>query len=565
MQSGPTDRTASELPGDFPPGPPARPHEIFRWRNVRQTLIRGLFRARDRFGGKTIAIIDADGKTARYNDLLLGAMALGAELARRTEAGAAVGVMLPTSLPGLISVYALSAYGRVPAMLNFTTGSAGLKSALEMAQIRQIITAHKFIEIAKLGAMVRELQNHADILYLEDIAAKIRKADKLRAAAGLYAPALVLPATRTLARSVKFRPEDGAASKPAARACDHPAVILFTSGTEGTPKGVVLSHKNILANVEQVRCHLELSSRDSVLNPLPMFHCFGLSVGGILPLMLGIREHLHPTPLKPHEIVRRIREEKPTVLLATDTFISQYTRAGAPGDLKSLRLAVCGAERVRSDTRDLLRRTNAIEILEGYGVTETAPVAAANQLNANHPGTVGHLMPEMLARLEKVPGIETGGRLFLKGPNVMLGYLTGTPGRYEPPPGGWYDTGDVVACDADAFITIKGRLKRFAKIGGEAISLAVVENLATGVWPGHAHAAVILPDGRKGEQILLLTTFHDADRSELVSWAKRNGVPDLAVPRKVIPVREIPLLGTGKTNYVAAENIAKLELAHGGI
>lgn len=534
----------------------SRPLRPFDRKNVDRTLIRALFAARNRFGGATIAIEDADGKKASYNDILKAALALGNALSRKTGIGDAVGIMLPTSLAGVICFYAVTAFGRVPAMLNFTTGSAGLKAAIHLAGIRRIVTARKFIEIAKLNAMIEKLQKYAEIIYLEDLASGLGTADKLTAGIGLYAPDLVLPSAHALARSVRFHPESSTALRTV-RPASAPAVILFTSGTEGAPKGVVLSHENILSNVEQVRCHLELSTADSVLNPLPMFHCFGLTVGTILPMLLGIREYLHPTPLKPHEIVRRIRENTPSVLLATDTFISQYARAGNPGDLKSLRLAVCGAERVRPETRELLRRTNNIEILEGYGVTETAPVAAANQLSANHPGTVGHLMPEMQAKLEPVPGIETGGRLFLKGPNVMLGYLTATPGLYVPPEGGWYDTGDVVSFDDDAFITIRGRLKRFAKIGGEAVSLAVVENLAAAVWPGHHHAAISLPNGRKGEKIILLTTFEEAAREDLVSFAKRNGVPDLAVPRHVIPAQEIPLLGTGKTNYVAVEAIAR--------
>jgi acyl-[acyl-carrier-protein]-phospholipid O-acyltransferase / long-chain-fatty-acid--[acyl-carrier-protein] ligase len=339
-----------------------------------------------------------------------------------------------------------------------------------------------------------------------------------------------------------------------------PAVILFTSGTEGAPKGVALSHTNLLANIEQARNHIALYPVDIMFNPLPTFHCFGLTAGVILPLMLGMKTVLHPTPLQPKEISRRIRESDATILITTDTFISQYARAGDEGDLKNLRLAVCGAERVRDETRQLLRRKSAIEILEGYGVTETSPVAAVNQPGANHPGTIGHLLPGMSARLEPVEGIPNAGRLFLKGPNIMMGYIKPErPGAIVPPEGGWHDTGDVVHIDQDGYISIKGRLKRFAKIGGEAVSLAVVENCASALWPDFSHAAISLPDGRKGEHVVLLTTNPDAERIDLVGWAQNHGVPEIAVPRRIIHVDAIPVLGTGKTDYVKVEKMALAE------
>jgi acyl-[acyl-carrier-protein]-phospholipid O-acyltransferase/long-chain-fatty-acid--[acyl-carrier-protein] ligase len=273
-----------------------------------------------------------------------------------------------------------------------------------------------------------------------------------------------------------------------------------------------------------------------------------------MPLLLGIKIISHPTPLQPREIVKRIRETKATILLSTDTFISQYARAGDQGDLNSLRLTVCGAERLRDETRQLLRNKYAIELLEGYGVTEAAPVIAANQPDANRHGTVGRLMANMESRLEPVEGIPNAGRLFVKGPNVMLGYIKpDKPGVIQPPEDGWHDTGDVVSIDDEGFIAIKGRVKRFAKIGGETVSLAVVESIASALWPDHMHAAIAVPDGRKGEQIVLVTTNSEANRHDLVGWAHNHGVAEIAVPRRIMPVGEIPVLGTGKTDYVRIE------------
>ncbi|MEM8615466.1 MAG: AMP-binding protein, partial [Pseudomonadota bacterium] len=334
---------------------------------------------------------------------------------------------------------------------------------------------------------------------------------------------------------------------------DHrkPGVVLFTSGTEGEPKGVVLSHHNIIANVEQVRSHIGLSpEHDSVFNPLPTFHCFGLTVGAILPLVAGVRAVFHPSPLQPREIAGRIESEQATILLATDTFISQYARVAKEGALDSVRLAVCGAERVRDETRKFVRQKFNIEILEGYGATEAAPVVAANSLELNKPGTVGRLLSDMEYDLVPVEGIEEGGKLRIRGPNVMVGYMrSSAPGIIEAPTEGWHDTGDIVVIDEDDCIRIKGRVKRFAKIGGEMVSLAVVENCASAIWPDDMHAAAAIPDPRKGEQVVLISTAKDVNREEILAWAQSHGVSELSVPRKVFHVDEVPVLGTGKVDY----------------
>ncbi|MGH6872722.1 MAG: AMP-binding protein [Rhizomicrobium sp.] len=512
----------------------------FDMTRAEQPVFHALVGAKAQYGGAKPAIVDGDERVLTYDDVVRASLALGHALRRGTRPGEAVGVMLPSGAGAVIAFFAVSAYGRVPAMLNFTSGSAGLKSALRTAQVRRIVTARRFIDLAKLDGLIADLQPDYEIVYLEDVREKLTLTDKIAAAVGQYAPWLVT-------------------SRPPA---DAPAVILFTSGTEGEPKGVALSHLNILSNVEQVRSHIALYPSDVLFNPLPTFHCFGLTVGSLMPMLLGLKTVFHPTPLQPHEIVRRIKATGATILLSTDTFISQYARAGEQGDLNSLRLAVCGAERLRDETRQLLRKKYSIELLEGYGVTEAAPVIAANQPGANRPGTVGRLMQGMEARTEPVEGIPNAGRMFVKGPNVMLGYIKPErPGYIEPLPGGWHDTGDVVAIDEDGFIAIRGRVKRFAKIGGETVSLAVVESIASALWPDHAHAAVAVPDGRKGEQIVLVTTMKGASRHDLVGWAHNHGVQELAVPRKIVEVDAVPVLGTGKTNYGVVEKMVKIATA----
>lgn len=516
-------------------GEEAVPFDISR---SHKPVFRALIDARSRFGGDRAALIDGDERVLTYEEIIRASLALGHALKRGTRTGESVGIMLPTGAASVIAFFAVSAYGRVPAMLNFTSGAAGLKSAVKTAQIKRIVTARRFVELGKLDELMQELSESCELIYLEDVRSKLTLVDKIYAAVGTFLPGLI--------------------SSNTAHAT--PAAILFTSGTEGEPKGVALSHINLLSNVEQVRAHLPLYETDILFNPLPTFHCFGLTVGSLMPLLLGIKVVCHPTPLQPREIVRRIRETKATILLSTDTFISQYARAGDQGDLNSLRLAVCGAERLRDETRALLRKKYSIELLEGYGVTEAAPVISANQPGANRSGTVGRLMSDMQARIDPVEGIANAGRLFVRGPNVMLGYIKAdNPGVIQPPDGGWHDTGDVVSIDEEGYIAIRGRLKRFAKIGGETVSLAVVESIASALWPDHSHAAVTLPDGRKGEQIILVTTYGDADRHDLVGWAHNHGVAELAVPRRIIVVSDIPVLGTGKTDYVQVQRLAEAE------
>jgi acyl-[acyl-carrier-protein]-phospholipid O-acyltransferase / long-chain-fatty-acid--[acyl-carrier-protein] ligase len=505
---------------------------------ARRTLFSALVDARAQFGRTNAIITDGDERTLTYEELVRAALALGHALKAGTKKGETVGVLLPTGIGSVIAVLALSAYGRVPAMLNFTAGEQSMRTALKMAKIERVVTAHRFIELGKFETLEAWMKTAVRMVYLEEVREKLSLFDKATAVVGSLLP-----------RRVASRVSP-----------DSPAVILFTSGTEGEPKGVALSHANILANVEQVRAHIAFYPDDVVFNPLPTFHSFGLTVGALMPLYLGVKAVLHPTPRQPHEIVRRIKQHRATILLATDTFVSQYARCAEAEELKSLRLAVCGAERLRDETRQLFRRKYTVELLEGYGVTEASPVLAANQSGMNRAGTVGHMLPAIETRIDPVEGIRDAGRLYVRGPNIMLGYINADkPGEIVPPPGGWHDTGDVVALDEDGYLSIRGRLKRFAKVGGESVSLTVVENCASALWPDHQHAAVAVADGRKGESIVLVTTNPDASRSDLLVWVQNHGVPELAVPRRVIRVNDIPVMGSGKIDYRAVTMIVARE------
>jgi acyl-[acyl-carrier-protein]-phospholipid O-acyltransferase/long-chain-fatty-acid--[acyl-carrier-protein] ligase len=261
---------------------------------------------------------------------------------------------------------------------------------------------------------------------------------------------------------------------------------------------------------------------------------------------------LYPTPLHYRIVPELVYASNATILFGTDTFLNGYARSAHPYDFRSLRYVLAGAEPVRDSTRRTYLEKFGVRILEGYGVTETAPVLAINTPMHNRFGTVGRLMPGMEARLDPVVGIEDGGRLFVRGPNVMLGYMRAEkPGVLEPPPQGWHDTGDIVSIDAEGFITIRGRAKRFAKVGGEMVSLAAVEALAGELWPGRLSAATNRPDPRKGERIVLVTDEPAATREAYQRFARDRGATELMMPSEVVVVPKMPVLGSGKIDHPA--------------
>lgn len=498
-----------------------------------QTLFEALADARQTRDTGRAAIEDPLGTKLSYSKLITSAQVLGSKLKPLARAGESIGVLLPNSAAVAVTFFALQSIGRVPAMLNFTAGSSNLISACKAAEIKVVLTSRAFVEKGRLGDVVAALSQHARIIYLEDIRAKITTADKLRGVMAGSAP------------QVKRKP-------------DSPAVIMFTSGSEGTPKGVVLSHRNMLANAMQSLTRVAVDGQDRVFNVLPVFHSFGLTAGLVMPLVAGVPVFLYPTPLHYRIVPELVYQTNATILFGTDTFLNGYARTAHPYDFARVRLVLAGAEAVKDRTRALYMDKFGVRILEGYGVTETAPVLAINTPLANKAGTVGRLSPLMEARLEPVPGIEEGGRLFVRGPNVMLGYLhASNPGVLEPPEDGWHDTGDIVSIDAQGFITIRGRAKRFAKIGGEMVSLGAVEALANALWPSATSVVVALPDQRKGERLILMTSEAKATRADFATHARASGSNELSVPADIMIVGAVPLLGSGKPDYPAALRLAK--------
>lgn len=508
---------------------------VFNTARLDTTMFDALLEARAMHGSNHLVLDDIDQQPLTYGGLITASLALGGVLAKRTRAGEHVGVLLPTSRAAVVTFFALQATSRVPAMLNFSTGPAAGRAACAAAEIRLVITARRFIERAKLEPLVAALAESATVIYLEDVRGEIGTVARLSA----------------LVRGRLIRPQANAA-----RAND-PAVVLFTSGSEGTPKGVVLSHRNLLANRHQLASVIDVNPKDIVLNALPVFHSFGLTGGLLLPLLAGVKTFLYPSPLHYRTVPELAYGINATILFGTDTFLAGYARVADNYDFYSVRYVFAGAERVKPETRRVWFEKFGIRILEGYGATETAPAITVNTPMHFKAGTVGRFLPGIEHRLDKIEGIDAGGRLSVTGPNVMRGYLRAeNPGVLEPPPDGWYDTGDIVDVDADGFVTIKGRVKRFAKIAGEMVPLGAVEELVSNTYPKSAHAVVALPDTKKGERLVLLTAHADVQRAALATAAREAGLPEIYLPRSIVRVPSIPVLGTGKTDYVQVMRLA---------
>ncbi|TFH49757.1 MAG: acyl-[ACP]--phospholipid O-acyltransferase, partial [Lysobacterales bacterium] len=513
---------------------------VFESSNYRKTLFSSLLDARKVHGGKHVVFDDIQREPMNYSKLVLGSFVLGRKLIRGTESGECVGLLLPNMVATAVTFFGLQAFHRVPAMLNFSTGARNVVLACETARVKAVYSSRRFVEGGKLADMISGIEDAGvKVIYLEDLRASISTFDKV----------LGFLLSRMAGIFYYFANKN---HNP-----DAPCVVLFTSGTEGAPKGVALSHTNVQANRFQVSSRIDFGPSDIVLNALPMFHSFGLTCGTLLPVLSGLRTFLYPSPLHYRIVPELAYETNATIMFGTDTFLSGYARYAHPYDFYSMRYVFAGAEKVRDETRRIWSERFGLRVFEGYGATETAPALSMNTPMHNRPGAVGRLLPGIEHRLEPMPGIEEGGRLMVSGPNVMAGYLRiENPGVLEIPKDPWYDTGDIVTIDEDGYIHIKGRAKRFAKVGGEMISLSAVEGFVFALWPDNTHAVVNLPDPRKGERLVLVTDFADARRDALMAYARGNGIAELSIPRSIVKVARMPLLGTGKMDYVSIMSLA---------
>ncbi len=500
------------------------------------TLPETLAETRRRYGAAQPALTDPTGTTLNHGRLTLAADVLARRLTPLLQTDPTIGLLLPTAAGVPAVLLALWRIGVTPAMLNPTLGPGPMLTCLATAQVKTVLTSRAMVEQAKRAPLIESLAAAGHrILYTEDIRAAVSLPDKLGAAlSARFGPARRGETTATR---------------------DTPAVILFTSGTEGAPKGVVLSHGNLLANIAQLRARTDINASDRIFTALPVFHSFGLTAGILLPLTVGAEVVAYPSPLHYRIIPEVAYFHHPTILFGTDSFLSGWGRRANDYDFASLRAAIAGAEPIKLATRDLWSRRFGVRILEGYGATETGPVLSLNTPQLSRDGTVGRLLPGIETRLSPVAGIDDAFRLSVRGGNVMQGYIrTDNPGVIQPPEDGWYDTGDAVSIDTEGFLTIRGRIKRFAKVGGEMVSLAAVEGLTERTWPDLQAAAIALPDPRKGNRVILVVA-HSAGPpptlAALRSRAKAEGLAEIMLPTRLETVAKLPLLASGKPDYPA--------------
>jgi acyl-[acyl-carrier-protein]-phospholipid O-acyltransferase / long-chain-fatty-acid--[acyl-carrier-protein] ligase len=500
------------------------------------TLFESLLNAIHTFGRKKTILEDSESLEVTYHNLLKQSLAIGRLSTKISLLGENIGVLLPNTPLTVATVYGLSSTGRVPAMLNYSAGREAILNACQAAHIKTILTSRQFVQKAALEEILH-LPDDIAVIFLEDLKPRFNFLDQC----WLYGFALWFPQLAAPTINPKS-----------------PAVILFTSGTESKPKGVVHSHESILANVAQIHAVVDFTANDKFMVCLPMFHAFGFTCGAIAPIISGAMALIYPSPLHYRIIPEVIYDRGCTVLFSTSTFLAQYAKYAHPYDFFKLRYVVSGAEKLDPALKELYFDKFGIRIYEGYGATECAPVLAVNTPMAYRSSSVGQLLPGIEYQLKVIPDLANGQLLKVRGKNIMMGYyLYDQPGRIISPTDGWYLTGDIVEMDMDGYIYILGRQSRFAKIAGEMISLEVVERIAYQISPLSRHAALSQLDKKRGEIIILLTEDALLSRTKLVMQAKKMGVSELNVPKKIQFIDEIPTLVTGKTDYHKIEQHMK--------
>ena len=510
--------------------------------------------------GSTTKVIDGNDESELPFDKLLGASIAFSKLVAKATDKKRVGVILPPGKAGLLSNLAVLFAGKIPVNLNFTAGTKAVESSIQQAGLDRFITAGPFIEKMKDFSWPEEER----LILVDEVLPPIKKQIIL----WLFM-SKILPAT-ALAKMLGI-PETGGREE---------AILLFTSGSSGTPKGVVLSHRNLLANVNQFGSRINLDPDDSALGCLPLFHSFGCTVTMWYPVIEGVNLVTYPSPLDAGKLAELIDKYSINLVLATPTFLRGYLRKASPEQLSSVKLVITGAEKLPSKVADAFEQKFGKPVFEGYGLTETAPVTNVNlpelgdgnqpsekgdsSLPNYRPGSVGLFIPGIAVKITDPESgadlpLHSSGMIWLRGPNVFESYLDQPEKTSEVKKGEWFMTGDIGRLDEDGFLYIEGRLSRFSKIGGEMVPHETLENAineAMGFKDDVRQIAVVgLPDEAKGEALHLLSSTA-IDPAELRKKLLESGIPALWIPKRISEVEEIPILASGKLDIKACETIA---------
>lgn len=483
-----------------------------------------------------MAIIDRTlDKRVTYSKALIGAIILSKKF-REYDPGF-VGIMVPTSAGCALATLGVLMSGRIPVMINYSTGAeSNAKYAQQKCGFKTIITSKALLE--KIGCPKSE-----GMVFMEDIMAGIGTGDKIKAA--LLSK---LPASAIIKLTYKGKEDDTIA-------------MLFTSGSEKDPKAVPLTNKNISSNIESFGSYVGVTEKDTILSNLVFFHIFGLTVNLWTPLYYGITMVTYANPLDFQTVSRIAREERPTMMVGTPSFFWGYLHKSEPGDFKSVRIMVSGADKCPDALRDGYIQKHGVTLLEGYGATETSPVISVNSHDYNRPGSTGKPIPGVQLRIEHLESGEECnvgeiGKILVKGPSVMNGYYEDPEQTKEAIKDGWYNTGDMGYLDSDGYLWHSGRFKRFVKIGGEMVSLVKVENTLEKYLPTGVSCCVVdVQDEVRGSSIIATVTI-EVNKSEIL---KKMGeeLPNIALPKHFVVIRELPMMGTGKIDFRSVSKIVQ--------
>lgn len=480
-------------------------------------------------------LYDELGRSLTFDRMIIGCAVLSRKIEDLTHRHH-VGCLLPNSVTGVVATFGCNFAHKTAVILNYTFPVPTILRCCERAHLDVLLTSRQFLEKSGLADLPELLASHQiRTVFLEDLAKKIGRLAKLRG---------MLRVRLKRLRTERSAPDDA-------------AIILFTSGSEAEPKAVVLTHRNLLANCGQILEAFPIGQHEVMFSALPHFHAFGLTAGAILPLLNGMKTIIGLSPLRHRENLQMIREHQATVLLSTDTFLAQMIKVAAPGDLASLRFVVAGAERLKPRTRELYEALG-VTMLEGYGATEAGPVIAVNVPGATRHGTVGRILPNIEYRIEPHEGIEEGGVLHVRGPNMMKSYLHDLLESRSSLDDGWYDTGDIVTVDPEGYLAIKGRKKRFTKIAGEMISLGYIEDEVSRLSPDHQHAAIAIESDAQLKTLIRLYTNDPALTLDTIrAHFFDSRIPNTYLPREIVHMAELPVLRTGKVDYQTLQHLIR--------